>query len=36
MTADLVLLTVPRGLAAISAAVPALFVPNARAVERFF
>lgn len=36
MTSTIPVLTVPRGLATISAAAPALFVPNAKAAERFF
>ena len=36
MTSTIPVLTVPRGLGAISAAAPALFVANAKAAERFF
>jgi hypothetical protein len=33
---EVVPVTIPRGLAAISVEAPALFVPGARAAERFF
>jgi site-specific recombinase XerD len=36
MNTEIVPVTIPRGLAAISAKVPAQFVPNATAAERFF
>ena len=35
MSTELTSLPIPRGLAAMSAAVPTLFVPNAKAAERF-
>lgn len=36
MTPALIPVNAPRSLAAIGAAAPALFVPNAKAAERFF
>jgi site-specific recombinase XerD len=36
MSNSVIPLNVPRSLAAISAAAPALFVPDAKAAERFF
>lgn len=36
MTREVTLANVPRGLAAIAANAPAVFLPNARAAERFF
>ena len=36
MTQAIVPYAIPRGLAAISAAAPALFIPNAKTAERFF
>jgi hypothetical protein len=36
VSAEIVPLTIPRGLATISAAAPVLFVPHAKAAERFF
>ena len=36
MSTAIVPFSLPRGLAAISSAVPALFVPHAKAAERFF
>jgi hypothetical protein len=36
MSSAIVPFNVPRGLAAITDSVPALFVPNAKAAERFF
>jgi hypothetical protein len=36
VTKELIPLSVPRGLAAIAAAPPALFLPSEKAAERFF